>query len=167
MDFNKFLQSGVFKAVLLIIAVALLVMAVFQIGMMVGFRKASFSYKWGENYHRNFGGPQDGFFREMEMPGKDFLPGHGIFGQIIKIEGSNLIIKDQDGTEQSVMAKDKCSIRKFRDDVKFSDLKVDDQIVVIGAPSSTGQIEADFIRVLPPPPQAPQAKNPATSTPVK
>ena len=87
-----------------------------------------------------------------EMEGPEFMPGSGTFGQIIKIDGNNLLIRDKDGTERSLLLQEETSIRKFRDDIKSSDLKIDDLVVVIGSPSSSGQIEAKFIRVLPQPP---------------
>ncbi len=37
-------------------------------------------------------------------------------------------------------------------DIKASDLKVDDSIMVIGSPNDKSEIEARLIRVLPPPP---------------
>jgi hypothetical protein len=43
-------------------------------------------------------------------------------------------------------------IERLRETVKISDLKVDDFVVVIGEPNDSGQIEAKFIRLLPPAP---------------
>lgn len=150
MEKESLIQSKVFWGILAGLLVLALMFLSFQMGQMVGFRKAKFSLDWGNNYHRNFGGPPRGFMNEMEGP--EFMPGSGTFGQIIKIDGNNLLIRDKDGTERSLLLHEETSIRKFRDDIKSSDLKIDDLVVVIGSPSSSGQIEAKFIRVLPQPP---------------
>ena len=39
----------------------------------------------------------------------------------------------------------------MRDEIKISDLKIGDFIVVIGSPNTDGQVEAKFIRLMPEP----------------
>lgn len=151
MDPNKFFQSKIFKIVLLGIAGLIVVLFIFKIGMFIGFRKANFSYKWGENYHQNFGGPRGGLFKNFS--GRDFIDANGVFGQIIKIEGSTLVIKGGGDVEKLVLVKDDTVIKRFQDNVKLADLKVDEYIVVIGEPNDAGQIEAKLIRLLPAPPK--------------
>lgn len=152
MDFNKIFQSKVFKSVLGCIAVIIVVILVLKIGMMIGFKKAEFSYRWGENYHRNFAGPRGGFFKDFE--GEDFIDAHGVVGQIIKIDmPTTIIIKGKDGIEKIVVIKDDTVIKNLRDTVRLENLKIDDMMVVIGQPNEDGQIEAKLIRILPPPPQ--------------
>ncbi|MDD3101950.1 MAG: hypothetical protein PHE59_02290 [Patescibacteria group bacterium] len=148
-DFNKFFRSKSFKIITLIIIGVIVFLLIFNLGMIIGFRKANFSYKWGENYHQNFAGPRGGFFRDFG--GRDFIEPHGVFGQIIKIEDSTLIIKSPDNVEKTVIAKDDTVIERFRETIKLTDLKIDDQIVVIGEPNTSGQIEAKFIRIMPQP----------------
>jgi len=152
MDYNKIFQSKWFKAAVFGVAALIIILLVFKAGTLVGFRKAGFSYKWGENYHQNFAGPRGGFFRGFS--GRDFIASHGVFGQIIKIDGSTLIIKGQENVEKIVIVKEDTAIRRLGETVKLSDLKVNDYIVVIGSPNDAGQIEAKFIRIMPPPPQA-------------
>lgn len=155
MNFVNFLKSKLFKGIILgiTILVVLLIfgLSIFKLGMLVGFKKARFSYKWGENYHRNFAGPRGGFFSDSF--GKDFIEAYGTFGQIIKIDGSILVVKGRDNVEKIVLVKDSTAIRRLRETIKPSDLKVDDYIMVIGEPNDRGQIEAKFIRVIPSPPQ--------------
>jgi hypothetical protein len=151
MDIDKFFQSKLFKRIILTIGILAVLLFVFWAGMFVDSKKADFSFKWGENYHRNFAGPKQGFFNDFM--GNDFVNAHGVFGQIIKIDLSELVIEDKDNTEKIVLVKDDTIIRRFRDDVKISDLKVNDYIVVIGDPNDSGQIEAKLIRVMPPPPE--------------
>lgn len=155
MNFKNFWQSTLFKGLILgisIFAILLIfLLLIFKLGMLVGFRKAGFSYKWGENYHRNFAGPRGGFFGDSF--GKDFIEAYGTFGQIIKIDGSTLIVKGRENVEKIVLVKENTTIKHLRETIKLSDLKVDDYIVVIGEPNDKGQIEAKFIRVMPPPPK--------------
>ncbi len=149
MDFNKFFQSKNFKVILVIVSGIIICLFIFQVGMMVGYKKANFSFRWGENYHQNFGGPKGGLLNDFR--GKDFIDAHGVFGQIMKIDGSTLVIKGKDGVEKIVLINKNTSIKRFQEDVKISDLKTDDFIVVIGEPNDAGQIEAKFIRFLPSP----------------
>jgi len=140
MDINKILQSKKFKIVMSIIGSIIILLLVFSIGTIVGFKKANFSFRWAENYHRNFGGPREGFFGQIN--GRDFIDAHGVFGQIIKIDGSTLIINGRDNTEKVVIIKNDTVINGPQ-------MKVNDYIVVIGDPNNTGQIEARLIRLMP------------------
>ncbi len=151
MNFNNFFQSKNFKIILGVVGGIIIFLLVFQAGAFMGFRKASFSYRWAENYHRNFGGPREGFFNDFS--GRDFIDAHGVFGQIIKIDGSTLVIKGRDDVEKIVLIKENTIIEHLRDTIKIADLKIDDYIVVIGEPNDAGQIEAKFIRFIPAPPK--------------
>src|SRR3989338_5090536 len=84
---NYFFQSKRFTAVIWIIAGLAVLFFVFRLGVIVGYKKASFSYRWGENYQKNFGGPRRGFLGGFFSDRKDFIDSHGAFGQIIKIDG--------------------------------------------------------------------------------
>jgi hypothetical protein len=113
--------------------------------------KANFSYRWAEQYHKNFAGPRAGFFGDWRMPPfGDFIEGHGTFGEIIKIEGNNLVVKGRENIEKIVSVNEKTVIKSGFKDIKISDLKVGDMIVIIGSPNEQGQIEAKLIRVFPP-----------------
>lgn len=168
MDINKFLQSKKIKIAILGLAGLIIILLAFALGAFVGFKKANFSYKWGENYHRNFAGPRNGFFNDFS--GRDFIEPHGAFGQIIKIDlagqpssetptstaGSGeiaaVIIKGNNDTEKIVLIKNDTVIRGPKEIIKLGDLKIDDYIVVIGEPNNSGQIEAKLIRIMPPQP---------------
>lgn len=129
------------------IAAVLVLVTVFGLGMFVGVQKARFSYRWAEQYHRHFGGPRGGFMRNFI--GRDFIDGHGVFGKILKIEDNTLIVKSREDVEKSIVVSDQTTIKRGRETIKVSDLKVDDIIVVIGSPTDTGQIKAKMIRVFP------------------
>ena len=147
MNLTNFFQSQKFKIIVGVFIIIIVLLFIFQLGMMVGFRKADFSFRWSENYHRNFGGPRGGIFGNFE--GRDFIDAHGIFGQIIKIDGSELVIRSRDNVEKVLLIKDDTIIKRFQDTIKVTDLKVDDYITTIGEPNNSGQIEAKFIRIMP------------------
>lgn len=150
-DFNKFFQSKLFLGTVLGVVIFAVLLLVFQVGVFVGFKKAEFSYHWSENYQRNFAGPQRGFAEPFQ--GKDLINAHGSAGQIIKIDGSTIIIKGNDNVERAVLIKEDTVIRSLRDSIKISDLKLNDLVVIIGDPATTsGQITAKLIRVMPTPP---------------
>jgi hypothetical protein len=149
---NKFFQSKTFKIILVIIGCFIVLLLVFKLGMFVGGVKARFSYRWAENYHKNFAGPKGGFFGDWRQPPPfpgDFIESHGIFGSIIKIDGNTIIVKGKDNVEKTILVSEKTTITARRELLKVSDLKVDDQIVIIGAPNEQGQIEAKLIRLFP------------------
>ena len=151
MEINKFWQSKIFLTATWIIGAIIILLCVFQVGVMVGARKAGFSYRWGENYHRNFAGPQGGF----PLPGlgdRDFIESNGMIGQIIKLDTNSLVVKGRDNMERIILVNEQTTILRFKDTVKYTDLKIDDFIVVIGEPNVAGQIEAKFIRIMPQPP---------------
>jgi len=162
MNLKSFFQSKTFKRILWGIGGLIVLLFVFRAGMIVGFKKASFSYQWGENYHRNFAGPRAGFFGDFMGGdfGKDFIDAHGVFGQIIKIDGSTLVIKGANEAEKIILLKDDTAVRRLRETIKPGDLKVDDNIVVIGSPNNAGQIEAKLIRVLPASPKRERGEPP-------
>jgi len=147
MDIKEIIKSKPYIIAALTLAAIAIIVLIFGAGMYIGFRKARFSYQWGENYHMNFGSQRGGMMRDFG--GKDLIDSHGASGQIIKIDGSTVIVKGQDGIEKSVLVKDDTAIRRFREAIKLTDLKVNDYIVVIGSPNDSGQIEAKFLRIMP------------------
>ncbi len=136
------------KIIIGLVCLAVIIL-VFGLGVFVGAMKAKFSYRWAENYHRNFGGPKEGFMRDWRMPPpiNEFIEGHGTVGEIIKINGSELVIRGRDNLEKIVLIKDNTLINFGRQRIKKEELKVGDEIVVIGFPNEAGQIEAKLIRI--------------------
>jgi len=152
MDTKKIFQSKKFKIILLGIAGLIAGLLIFQAGIFVGYRKAAFSYNWEQNYPRIFGAPPGDFLNEFRDRG--FISGHGTVGQIIKIEGNTIVIKGNDNAEKTIIVSDSTAIQSGRQSININDLKIDDFIVTIGSPDNSGQIQAKFIRVMPPPPAA-------------
>ena len=155
---KKVFESKKYKTIIYTLGFLFIIFLVFQAGMIAGFRKASFGRNWGDNYTKNFGSPHRGF----KMMGEEFgdfgnLPNaHGAIGKIIKVELPSIVVFDnKDQTEKIIIIDDKTEIRKMRDIVSVNELKIDDNIVVIGTPNSSGQIEARLIRFIPAPPELP------------
>ncbi len=126
-----------------------LVLVVFQMGVWVGSKKADFHRKWGEHYMDNFGPRKMKFGSSVS---DEFTSGHGAVGKVLRLELPNIIVEDN-GIEKIVVIKDNTKILKQREEVKKEDIKVDDFLMVIGAPNDQGQIEAKFIRLMPFPPE--------------
>jgi hypothetical protein len=152
---KKLIKHDILKKIIIGLVGIVIIMLIFGIGIMVGEKKAGFSYRWAEEYHRNFAGPREGFLGDWRsFPRGDFIDANGVFGQIIKIDGSTILIKGDDNIEKIIIVKDDTVVQRLRDTLKINDLKLDDFIVVIGQPNDSGQIEAKFIRLLPPRPEA-------------
>ena len=148
---SNFIKSKTAVAVIIMFFAVAVLLGAFSAGIAVGYRKARFSYAWGENYHRNFGGPKGGFIRNFsqDFMGKDFIGAHGTFGQIIEVKDSELAVRGKDSIEQIIKISDDTEIRRFKDIIQLKDLKTDEPIVEIGEPNDSGQIIAKFIRVMP------------------
>jgi hypothetical protein len=66
---NEIIKSKGFKLAALAVAFILVALVSFAGGAKVGFRKALFSCRWGENYERNFMGQRPSFGRPGFMGG--------------------------------------------------------------------------------------------------
>ena len=152
-----------------IVGAMIFALVVFAVGVAVGLHKAKFSYQWGQNYERNFMGIGRGKVDMMDMDdhngimgirpvgsmmnlsrnieGRDFRNAHGLAGTIISILENNIMVKDRDNKESTVAVTEKTIIKDHMADIEITDLKADDQIVVMGKPDEKGVIRADLIRV--------------------
>lgn len=141
----------------IILGIIILMLGSFAGGVKIGIHKAKFSCDWGKNYERNFIGERAGrpdfgpgqFMKGMmrDIEGRDFRNAHGLAGAIISITDNNIIVKDRDGKENAAAVTEKTLIKSRRDDLKLSDLKTDDQIIVMGSPDENGVVNAVLIRV--------------------
>lgn len=132
------------------ILIVLLVLAlVFWAGMIVGYRKAEFSYRLGDNYIRAFGhGRGPGTMMGISAT-DDLIGGHGTVGKVISAKLPALIVLDRDGTEKSILVTNETTIRSARSTTASTTIKNDDFIVVIGTPNDNGSITAKLIRIMP------------------
>ena len=132
-------------SILIIIALLL----AFQLGIMVGYRKASTAFVWSASYHQVFAGPGQGFLAPMNS--RVFVDAHGISGIVLKNEGTNIIIDGKDDTERNVLLYRDTLIRKLDQTIPPQAIVPNDRVVIIGETSLHGEINARFIRVLPTP----------------
>lgn len=157
MDKDSILNSKTLKRIILGTSGLVILVLIFGLGVFVGTKKADFSFKWAQAYHENFGGTPGGLLGYSTGINQDFTTANGVFGQIIKIDDSSLTVKGEDNVEKIIKINDETSVVYQKKNMKASDLKQKDRVVVIGEPTSNGQIEAEFIRVMPP--QNPEKNN--------
>jgi hypothetical protein len=160
MNIDNVFQSKGFKVFIFTIAILVILLMVFKLGLIVGGRRADFACRWSDSYHRNFGGPKGGFMGDLKD--RDFIDASGIYGQIIKIDNSTsttttepavlkIIIRGRDNVEKMILVGAGTVVTRLKDNLRPQDLKIDNLVVVIGEPNQQGQIEAKLIRVIPPP----------------
>jgi hypothetical protein len=158
MNLENIHKSKIVAGIIIGLLIAIIVLAIFQFGVMVGYKKANFSRNMGDNFQRNFmgefgenrlgGGPFGGFGGEMDFPG-----GHGAVGEIVSINLPNIVVTGPDNLEKTVIVDSKTAVRQFREEIKSEDLKTGQFIVVLGNPNDDGAVLAKLIRVVPPPPE--------------
>jgi hypothetical protein len=150
--FDKSKNSKLFFDVLCVLFIFLVAGIIFFAGMSIGFRKASFARSWGEHYRENFGfgRPRVPFMQGGGMM-NNFPNTNGAVGKIIKLDLPDFIVQDKENTEKVISVLSDTQIRKGSGIISGKDLKVDDFVVVIGAPNEKGKIAAKLIRLLPVP----------------
>jgi hypothetical protein len=150
MNFPDVLESKAFKYAVFTIAAFIILLAVFRAGVLVGFRKASFSSDWSENYHRNFAGPRRGFMHGGPWERK-FIAAHGVFGQVISNDGNDMTIEGSDDVERIVVFGPGAKAMRFDRPIAPKEILPGEFVVILGAPAAAGQIDAKLVRVMPPP----------------
>lgn len=149
---NPSRKTRVIAVVVLSLVLALLV---FQAGVAVGYKKASFSRQLGNNFYRAFEGVPvqgDRFAPAKKFPSAGPIPGgHGAAGLVVSVGSSSLIVAGPDNIEKVISIKGDTEVRRFRDLATSSDIRLEDFVVVLGSPDDAGQINARLIRILPSP----------------
>ncbi|OGH91913.1 MAG: hypothetical protein A2534_00265 [Candidatus Magasanikbacteria bacterium RIFOXYD2_FULL_39_9] len=147
---TKLVGTKIIKVSLIVFGLLIAVMAIFWAGMMTGFRKARFSYQWDKNYNVLFTrGPGHKMPPMGDVRGREFMDANSAFGLVIGVNSSTLIIKGDDDIEKSIFITNQTVIRRGPETIGAGDIKSDDRVVILGVPSSTGQIEARLIRLMP------------------
>ncbi|MGB3073173.1 MAG: DUF5666 domain-containing protein [Candidatus Moraniibacteriota bacterium] len=153
---RRLTRERIFVLAAVVIGVVLVAVASFAVGFSAGLHKARFSYRFGENYERNFvkGRPGDmpmmdqGMLRRMD--GDLFRSGHGVTGVILSLADRTMTLRNPAGQESSVAVTDATIYNKGSDRVNFEDLSVGDMVVALGKPSDDGTVVAALIRVFDP-----------------
>lgn len=147
MEIKNILKTKAFKIIAISLGLIVIVLSIFQAGMVFGYRRAQFSDRLGNNYNRIFNGSPERPFGTMRKGA--FPISHGANGKIIRTDFPVIIIEDKDNIEKTILIQENTIIKKFRNTIKPEDLKIDDAIIVIGTPNKDGQIEAKLIRLMP------------------
>ncbi len=137
-----------------VLGVLLIALASFALGFSAGIHKARFSYRFGENYERNFVNSKDRGMKDRmlrEMDGKPpFRSGHGVAGEVLSIVDRTIALRGPEGQENTVQVTDSTIYNKGKDQVNLEAVAIGDRIVVLGKPSDEGLVVADLIRVFDP-----------------
>lgn len=120
------------------VVIALIILLVFFAGVLIG----------RVQQHRGFWP-----FWEQRHIYRDFIPrkldGHGTIGAIDSLGTNTLVVKDRTGALKTVLVDNETGIRRGRTPIEFSDLKVEEQVVILGEPQEEeGVIKAKIIRTL-------------------
>ena len=152
-DSKKIIESKKFQAAILTVVTLAVVFGVFQAGVFVGFHKASFLFKSGDNFYRAFGGNNDRLIGSMGMGmfRDENTGGHGAVGKVIKVNLPNVVVVGSDSIEKNVIVNENTVVRQLRNTSGVESIAVDQYISVLGTPNDQGQIVAKFIRIVPAP----------------
>lgn len=150
MDIQKITESPRFTKILIIIGLLLALLVVFQAGVYIGVRKAELSFSMGDNYYRAIG---VGEFPRGPL-GEELSDSDGASGKILSVNLPTFIVEDQNG-EKIITTNNQTTIRLLRSATSSTAITPGESVIVIGEPNSNGEIEATFIRLLPPLPPMP------------
>lgn len=150
-DIKTIFASKMFQGFVVGVLIFTVLLLVFQAGVFIGYRKASFSYRFGERYYKNAPGMQM-HMRSFDEPiHGGFLNANGAVGKIASINLPTFVVIGPDSKEKIVLIKEDTKIRSFEEDINASELKVDDYVAVIGSPNDNAEVEAKLIRIMPMP----------------
>src|SRR3972149_11412071 len=89
---------------------------------------------------------------ERQHMHQDFFPrnfGHGAMGAIESLGENTLVVRDRTGAIKTVLVDSQTQIKRGHININFSDLKENEQIIVLGEPEEKeGAMKAKFIRVM-------------------
>ncbi len=152
MNIKNITQSHSFRGILIGIGIVVAVLIIFQVGVSVGIRKATFGHRLGDNFERNFKDPRLGKFGfRNDSIGMNMLSGHGAVGKIVSIELPLVVVAGPDALEKTIVITKDTEIRQFRNVITKEDLVVGSYVVVLGTPNDVGQIDAKLVRLVPAP----------------
>ena len=146
----KLAESPKLSVLIRVLSVVLALAVVFWIGMVVGYRKAEFSYHFSDRYFRVFGGQNNSRFGIVGMMNTDdLIGGHGTVGKVVSVNLPTIVVSDRNGVEQTVTVKDDTTFRSARSMVASTTVTAGDSVVIIGNPDSNGRIVAKLVRIMP------------------
>lgn len=144
---TKYFHNPKIKITFAVIISLVIILIAFECGAQYGFRKALFVNSWNNNMFRGMHDPRF-MFAPFSKRSDDARP-NGIVGEIVSLQLPAIMIKGKTTSEEVIIVDAKTTIHKMREQSTTTDLKIGDDIVVIGKPNPEGQILASFIRILP------------------
>lgn len=141
-------HSKTFKVILITGGAIIILLVTFLFGIVIGFHKASFSYRVGEHYDSLFS-RNDGNVLPVPIDADSIPGGHEAAGKIISVELPLFVVVGPDNIEKTIDLDDGTVITKLRGTASSSDLQVGDSAVIIGMPGTDSDIDARFIRIFP------------------
>jgi hypothetical protein len=141
------LDSKQLKKILAGLLGVALALCIFQAGIFVGYHKASFSYRMGDNFHEAYG--NDHGRPGMGIPPRDFVGGNEALGKVISVNLPTITIADLSGTEKIITVDQTTSVRRMRDTVTAATIAVGDRTVIFGTTGTDGTIKATLVRIIP------------------
>ena len=144
----QFFRSWAIRWMFFSLGGIIIALVIFWAGMVVGFRKASFSYEWGRGYYQNFAGGRGPLMMIHNRSGA-LIGSHGAAGVVLSISQSGVVVQGRDGIERSIAIASSTIIRQGDTSVTIGDLHQNDHVIIIGDPNQSGQIVARFIRIIP------------------
>jgi hypothetical protein len=105
----------------------------------------------GDTYYRAFGPSDPRRGTKAGVLFDDIVSPHGVSGTVVSVSGQTVTVEDRDNTEKIVHLTASTMIRKLRSAAAVADLKAGDQIIAVGEPGDSGEIEAKLVRIMPPP----------------
>lgn len=116
--------------------IAIVLLLVFLAGIYIGSRKSGMFPFW-ERRHVY----QNGFIPQRF--------GHGVVGTIDSVGKDTFVVKDRSGALKTILVDKKTILRRDHSEIKFADLKKEEQVIVIGEPQEQeGAIKAKVVRVI-------------------
>ncbi len=142
------------KNTLVLLCALVILLVVFQAGILVGYHKADFSKRLGNNYYRTFDmrGNEMGMSDRspISMMGMNIPGGHGAIGKVIEINLPTFVVATPENIEKVIRVNDDSEVRRFKAAISPSEIKINDVVVIVGNPNDKAEIEARLIRIMTP-----------------
>lgn len=74
---------------------------------------------------------------------------HGLAGRVISLSPPNFLVSGPDGVERLVLTTTSTEFSRFHERVSFGDLHQGDAVVILGMPTTNGEVGARFVRIMP------------------
>ncbi len=142
----RVVQSKLFHGIIYGMLIIIFAGLIFQTGVMVGIKIATFGKDFDDHYTENFG-PM-----HMFDAGSHAQNPNGAIGKIISVNLPTFSVEEPNNIEKSVVITDDTITRLMHAPADTKTLIPGTFVVVIGDPNAQGQIVAKFIRIIPAPP---------------